>query len=195
MPNPNQLSPNINSHPLDSIEQEHSAENPEPHSNIPEQYNIPKQYNNEELIPDETRIQNELGAKVLSLVNFESKHKYIVESSFDKARNNHDKLPGKNNERRNYAYLSRLNSLIEKHGDNLEQRLWQASASKVIIKPEDITDKYWKQQEQILRNEGQGRTLSNYEKDYLTNEIIAEQERTIAPWVNYLSDKDCPYPT
>ena len=195
MPNPNQLSPNINSHPLDSIEQEHSAENPEPHSNIPEQYNIPKQYNNEELIPDEARIQNELGAKVLSLVNFESKHKDIVESSFDKARNNHDKLPGKNNERRNYAYLSRLNSLIEKHGDNLEQRLWQTSASKVIIKPEDITDKYWKQQEQILRNEGQGRTLSNYEKDYLTNEIIAEQERTIAPWVNYLSDKDCPYPT
>ena len=195
MPNPNQLSPNTNSQSLDSIEQEHSAENPEPHSNIPEQYNIPKQYNNEELIPDETRIQNELGAKVLSLVNFESKHKDIVESSFDKARNNHDKLPGKNNERRNYAYLSRLNSLIEKHGDNLEQRLWQTSASKVIIKPEDITDRYWKQQEQILRNEGQGRTLSNYEKDYLANEIIAEQERTIAPWVNYLSDKDCPYPT
>lgn len=195
MPNPNQISPNTNPHPLDSIEQEHSAENPEPHSNIPEQYNITEQYNNEELIPDETRIQNELGAKVLSLVNFESKHKDIVESSFDKARNNHDKLPGKNNERRNYAYLSRLNSLIEKHGDNLEQRLWQTSASKVIIKPEDITDKYWKQQEQILRNEGQGRTLSNYEKDYLTNEIIAEQERTIAPWVNYLSDKDCPYPT
>lgn len=195
MPNPNQISPNTNPHPLDSIEQEHSAENPEPHSNIPEQYNITEQYNNEELIPDETRIQNELGAKVLSLVNFESKHKDIVESSFDKARNNHDKLPGKNNERRNYAYLSRLNSLIEKHGDNLEQRLWQTSASKVIIKPEDITDRYWKQQEQILRNEGQGRTLSNYEKDYLTNEIIAEQERTIAPWVNYLSDKDCPYPT
>lgn len=195
MPNPNQISPNTNPHPLDSIEQEHSAENPEPHSNIPEQYNITEQYNNEELIPDETRIQNELGAKVLSLVNFESKHKDIVESSFDKARNNHDKLPGKNNERRNYAYLSRLNSLIEKHGDNLEQRLWQTSASKVIIKPEDITDRYWKQQEQILRNEGQGRTLSNYEKDYLANEIIAEQERTIAPWVNYLSDKDCPYPT
>ena len=189
MPNPNQLSPNTNAHPLDSIEQEHSKENSEPNSNTKEQYN------SKELIPDKTRLQNELGAKVLSLVNFESKHKDIVESSFDKARNNHDKLPGKNNERRNYAYLSRLSSLIEKHGDNLEQRLWQASASKVIIKPEDITDKYWKQQEQILRNEGQDRTLSNYEKDYLTKEIIAEQERTIAPWVNYLSDKDCPYPT
>ena len=37
MPNPNQISPNTNPHPLDSIEQEHSAENPEPHSNIPEQ--------------------------------------------------------------------------------------------------------------------------------------------------------------
>lgn len=141
------------------------------------------------------RIQNELGSKVLTLVGFESKHKEIVDSSFNKARKSHEKLPGKNNERRNYAYLSRLNSLIEKHGDNLEQKLWQASASRIVIKPEDITDKYWKQQEQILRNEGRGRTLDNYEKDFLTKEIIKDQERTIAPWVNYLSDKDCPYPT
>ena len=100
MPNPNQLNPNVNPHPLDSIEQpidnqEHSVESSEPHSNIPEQSN------NKELIPDKTRIQNELGSKVLSLVNFESKHKDIVESSFNKARNNHEKLPGKNNERRN----------------------------------------------------------------------------------------------
>ena len=34
-----------------------------------------------------SRLQNEIGAKVLTLVNFESKHKDIVESSFNKARN------------------------------------------------------------------------------------------------------------
>ena len=42
-----------------------------------------------------SRLQNEIGSKVLSLVNFESKHKDIVESSFNKARNNKEKLPGK----------------------------------------------------------------------------------------------------
>ena len=69
-----------------------------------------------------SRLQNEIGSKVLSLVNFESKHKDIVESSFNKARNKKEKLPGKNNERRNFAYLSRLNNMIEKHGDALEKK-------------------------------------------------------------------------
>ena len=67
-----------------------------------------------------SRLQNEIGSKVLSLVNFESKHKDIVESSFNKARQNKEKLPGKNNERRNFAYLSRLDRMIEKHGDAIE---------------------------------------------------------------------------
>ena len=72
-----------------------------------------------------SRLQNEIGSKVLSLVNFESKHKDIVESSFNKARNNKEKLPGKNNERRNFAYLSRLDNMIEKHGDAIEQNSGQ----------------------------------------------------------------------
>ena len=75
-----------------------------------------------------SRFQNEIGSRVLALVNFESKHKDIVESSFNKARNNKEKLPGKNNERRNFAYLSRLDRMIEKHGDAIEQKLWEASA-------------------------------------------------------------------
>ena len=42
----------------------------------------------EQSVQSLTRLQNEIGSKVLSLVNFESKHKDIVESSFNKARNN-----------------------------------------------------------------------------------------------------------
>lgn len=38
------------------------------------------------------RAQNEIGAKVLTLVGFESRQKDIVESSFDKARKNKEKL-------------------------------------------------------------------------------------------------------
>ena len=141
-----------------------------------------------------SRLQNEIGSKVLSLVNFESKHKDIVESSFNKARNKKEKLPGKNNERRNFAYLSRLNNMIEKHGDALEQKLWAASAENLVMDYEDIPDAYWKQQEQILRDNGQGRELSRYEKKILAEDLIDKQRQSITSWTNYLGDKNCPYP-
>ena len=141
-----------------------------------------------------SRLQNEIGSKVLSLVNFESKHKDIVESSFNKARNNKEKLPGKNNERRNFAYLSRLDRMIEKHGDAIEQKLWAASAENLVMDYEDIPDAYWKQQEQILRDNGQGRELSRYEKEILAEDLIDKQRQSITSWANYLGDKNCPYP-
>ena len=141
-----------------------------------------------------SRLQNEIGAKVLTLVNFESKHKDIVESSFNKARNKKEKLPGKNNERRNFAYLSRLNNMIEKHGDAIEQKLWVASAENLVMDYEDIPDAYWKQQEQILRDNGQGRELSRYEKKILAEDLIDKQRQSITSWANYLGDKNCPYP-
>ena len=142
-----------------------------------------------------SRLQNEIGSKVLSLVNFESKPKDIVESSFNKARQNKEKLPGKNNERRNFAYLSRLDRMIEKHGDKVEQKLWAASAENLVMDYEDIPDAYWKQQEQILRDNGQGRELSRYEKEILAEDLIEKQRESINTWSNYLGDKDCPYPT
>ena len=141
-----------------------------------------------------TRLQNEIGSKVLSLVNFESKHKDIVESSFNKARQNKEKLPGKNNERRNFAYLSRLSNMVEKYGDKVEQKLWEASAENVVMDYEDIPEAYWKQQEQILRDNGQGRKLSEYEKKILAEDLIDKQRQSITSWANYLGGKNCPYP-
>ena len=141
-----------------------------------------------------SRLQNEIGSKVLSLVNFESKHKDIVESSFNKARQNKEKLPGKNNERRNFAYLSRLDRMVEKYGNKAEQKIWEASAENVVMDYEDIPEAYWKQQEQILRDNGQGRKLSEYEKKILAEDLIDKQRQSITSWANYLGDKNCPYP-
>ena len=141
-----------------------------------------------------SRLQNEIGSKVLALVNFESKHNDIVESSFNKARNKKEKLPGKNNERRNFAYLSRLNNMVEKYGDKAERKLWAASAENLVMNYEDIPDSYWKQQEQILRDNGQGRKLSEYEKKILAEDLIDKQRQSITSWANYLGDKNCPYP-
>ena len=141
-----------------------------------------------------TRLQNEIGSKVLSLVNFESKHKDIVESSFNKARNKKEKLPGKNNERRNFAYLSRLDRIVEKYGNKAEQKIWEASAENLVMDYEDIPEAYWKQQEQILRDNGQGRKLSEYEKKILAEDLIDKQRQSITSWANYLGGKNCPYP-
>ena len=141
-----------------------------------------------------SRLQNEIGSKVLSLVNFESKYKDIVESSFNKASQNKEKLPGKNNERRNFAYLSRLDRIIKKHGDKAEQKIWEASAESVVMDFKDIPDSYWKQQEQILRDNGQGRELSRSEKEILADDLIEKQRESITSWTNYLGDKNCPYP-
>ena len=153
--------------------------------------------NQNEILSDKqhlTRLQNEIGSKVLTLVGFESRNKDIVNSSFEKARKQKEKLPGKNNERRNFAYLSRLNNMVEKHGDALERKLWEASAENVVMDYEDIPDSYWKQQEQILRDNGQGRELSRREKEILAEDLIDKQRQSITSWANYLGDKNCPYP-
>ena len=153
--------------------------------------------NQNEILSDKqrlARLQNEIGSKVLTLVGFESRNKDIVNSSFEKARKQNEKLPGKNNERRNFAYLSRLNNMVEKHGDALEQKLWAASAENFVMDYEDIPDVYWKQQEQILRDNGQGRELSRGEKETLAEDLIEKQRESINTWSNYLGDKDCPYP-
>ena len=153
--------------------------------------------NQNEILSDKqrlARLQNEIGSKVLTLVGFESRNKDIVNSSFEKARKQNEKLPGKNNERRNFAYLSRLDNMVEKHGDALEQKLWAASAENLVMDYEDIPDAYWKQQEQILRDNGQGRELSRDEKEKLAEDLIEKQRESINTWSNYLGDKDCPYP-
>ena len=153
--------------------------------------------NQNEILSDKqrlARLQNEIGSKVLTLVGFESRNKDIVNSSFEKARKQNEKLPGKNNERRNFAYLSRLDNMVEKHGDALEQKLWAASAENLVMDYEDIPDAYWRQQEQILRDNGQGRELSRGEKETLAEDLIEKQRESINTWSNYLGDKDCPYP-
>ena len=153
--------------------------------------------NQNEILSDKqrlARLQNEIGSKVLTLVGFESRNKDIVNSSFEKARKQNEKLPGKNNERRNFAYLSRLNNMVEKHGDTLEQKLWAASVENLVMDYEDIPDAYWKQQEQNLRDNGQGRELSRDEKETLAEDLIEKQRESINTWSNYLGDKDCPYP-
>ena len=132
------------------------------------------------------------GSKVLSSTSYESRHK-SVESSFNKARKQGEKLPGKNNERRNYSYLSRLEQLIAKHGNPIEKKLWKESSRRLIIQEDEIPESYWRSQEQILRDEGHG----DYGIDRVakTAEIQRLQEESLASRANYLGSENSPYPT
>lgn len=159
-----------------------------------------EQDNKQELKEEKkARLSNErarsIGAVVLTKVGFESRHKDIVDSSFEKAREAHEKLTGGGNQRRNYAYISRMESLVEEHGNELEKRLWSLSASKLIIDPKNIDDNYWRSQEQIIRDEtGQTHTLTESEKEQRTEEIQKNQRDSLETWSNYLGREDLPFP-
>lgn len=108
--------------------------------------------------------EQKYGAKILSTINFEVRHKEIVDSSFNKARAQGEKLSGKNSERRNSAYINRLEAIVQQYGPEGEQKLWEASAHKLID--------------------------SNRGENYIPDNIVARQTESIKPWVNFLSNNE-----
>lgn len=134
------------------------------------------------------------GAKVLAKAGFEQSHRDITESSFQKARQKGEKLPGKNNERRDLAYILRLKDMIEQGGAKAESRLWRLSANRLIIDEEDIPEAYFKSEEQALRDAGRGHELSSYEREELARDVQNKQKRSLEEWTDYLGREDAPFP-
>ena len=152
--------------------------------------------NNPEVDNSKTEALRRLGAATLSAANFDTRHKEIVDSSFNKARENGEKLPGKNNERRNYAYLSRLEKLIDKHGNALEKKLWEGSVKDdLLVEYANIPESYWQSKRQELRDNGYGNIeLTDDYKHELFNKERELQKESLEKWVNYLGDEHSPYP-
>lgn len=137
-----------------------------------------------------------LGASALSAANFDARHKEIVDSSFEKARQSGEKLPGQNRERRNYAYLSRLDKLVEKYGNEAEKRLWQQSIKDdLLIDYSNVPETYWNAKKQELRDNGYGNIdLTERQKHELIEKEREIQKESLEKWVNYLGDEHAPYP-
>lgn len=126
-------------------------------------------------------------ARVLENTGFSKRHE-TVDSSFEK-------LCKADRERRVDAYLTRLDRIIDKYGNRVEQKLWQRSSEKLIIEPENIPEKYWQRQEQIMRDEtGRSEKLNENERDYLTRDIQRLQRESIKSWADYLGSESSPYP-
>lgn len=143
---------------------------------------------------EKAQADRQLGAQVLASVGFQDRHAKITESSLSKEKARGEKLLGKNTQRRNLAYLGRLERLIDKYGNPMEKRLWNSSIEKLVIDPGEIEENYWKSQELILRDNGQGRKLDDFEKEVLAQDIQAQQRESLKTWADYLGDEEAPYP-
>ena len=114
-----------------------------------------------------------------------------------------EKIPGENpKDRKNYAYLERLDLAIERGGNKLEQRIWQESIKNFapIIQKENITKDSWKKLEEQFHKDRKENGLppveyleSDKEKDY--KKLRQGQVDTLAKWTEYLSNKEAPFPT
>ena len=140
------------------------------------------------------RIQR-VGAKVLSASAFH-KRVSLVESSFKKALEAREKLPGSNDERRNYAYLERLQTIIDERGPDAEKRLWKRSVANIpLIQTENITESTWESIRRDNRDHGGGDIpLTPELREHTAEAYRSVQQQELEGFAAYFGAEDCPFP-
>ncbi len=147
--------------------------------------------------PGYREIERTIGAKSLTAISFEKTNKPIVDSSFEKVRRLKQKLVNSSNaDRRNDAYLTRLEKIVNKHGPKAERILWQKSIEdpRLIIGIGDIPNSFWNAQAQIRRDNGIGEVIGAGEKLAIAEDIQGKQRDSIEIWAEYFAQEDCPFP-
>ena len=114
-----------------------------------------------------------------------------------------EKIPGENpKDRKNYAYLERLDLAIERGGNRLEKKIWQESIKNFapIIEKENINNKSWIQLKKAFDDNRKGQGLPPVE--YTESEMNKDYERlrqnqidSINSWTEYLGNKEVSFPT
>ena len=145
-------------------------------------------------LDDKKKTSRLLGARILSSINFEDSHRDVVQNSFERATDNGEKIEGERpGIRRNFAYLSRLEKIVEKYGSQAEQKLCRLSATNLIVKPGDISEKFWERENRRSIENGDGE-LTDEMKDKKIKDIQERQKHSVEKWSNYLGDKNSPFP-
>ena len=114
-----------------------------------------------------------------------------------------EKIPGENpKDRKNYAYLERLDLAIERGGNRLEKKIWQESIKNFapIIEKENINNKSWIQLKKAFDDNRKGQGLPPVE--YTESEMNKDYERlrqnqidSINSWTEYLGNKEVSFST
>ncbi len=109
-----------------------------------------------------------------------------------------DKVP-QNPADRIQNYLDRFKEIVDK-ADPAEREQGMEALKKVlhdqlIIKPEEVPESYFANQQRLAREQGHGDVEVTQEaREQLTEVVLDDQQSTLDTWVDYLTSKDASYP-
>lgn len=97
-------------------------------------------------------------------------------------------------DRRIGVHLLRLERLLSHEG--VESRAWDSAVKELIIERSDISESFWKQQLQILRDNGQGDIayISENQKNEIAEQLQDAQRTGLESWRTYLEQTGDQYP-
>ncbi len=109
-----------------------------------------------------------------------------------------EKVPQNPNDRIQ-NYLDRFKEIIDCKDPDKRQRGMEALKGilydKFVIKPEEIPDGYYENQQRIAREQGHGDIeITSEMRKQLAEVIVADQSSTLNNWIEYLSSPDATYP-
>ena len=90
-------------------------------------------------------------------------------------------------------WLDSIENFHKRHRDNPEavEHIQEAFYDKYVIKPEDIPENYFKNQQQMARELGHGNIgITEETRDQSSEIIINDQKTSLDKWTNYLFHKD-----
>lgn len=131
--------------------------------------------------------------QILHSINSTRHNTAIVESSTHVAERKGDNKAGSNAEKKIGAYLHRLDTLLE--SDEKRERISKHIADELVVSQEDIPESYWKQQEQLARDNGKTIELTEDRKMWLTKLLQDAQRTGMETWFTYLDGQGLEYPT
>ena len=96
-------------------------------------------------------------------------------------------------------YLDRFQEIINRPDENKRaqglEALKKVLHNNLVIKPEDIPENYFKNQQRLAREQGWGDIeIDDEQKKQRIEIIIADQKSSLDNWVDYLSSEDALYP-
>ena len=96
-------------------------------------------------------------------------------------------------------YLDRFNEILEREDPEKRERgvdaIKQVLYDKFVIKPEEIPEAFFSNQQRLAREQGHGDIeIGAEQKEQLAEVIVTDQKSSLDTWIDYLSSRDATYP-
>ena len=122
-----------------------------------------------------------------------------VESATKRAETRTGEQLSQNPSERIQNYLNRFNEILDREDPAKRERgleaLKRVLHNKFVIKPEEIPEGYFANQQRIAREQGHGDIEITAEmREQLAEVIVADQQSSLDNWIDYLASPDATYP-